>query len=212
MAGSPYGSAQRIIPDMVHGKQPSTVSALRDKEGLIMRRLDPCLVDPPVSFRLFRSEQRANGSTQATYLHFVLIAPILFTAVLPSGASNPKGETARVAELVDQAAELSKQEGIAKGMNEGLARNASARAAHAMVTAATAQPTGTSGVASAFAKQQEQGFSPPSGVHEFNPIGSKLRAAHDRHWTWMQTMMQGSANKSEGPAACRQPQSRLASG
>lgn len=69
------------------------------------------------------------------------------------------------AQLVDQAAEAARQEGIAKGMDVKVATSASARAAHSMHVAAAAQPgAGTSSIVSAFAQQQQQGPSTAKGM------------------------------------------------
>lgn len=54
-------------------------------------------------------------------------------AVPPAGQQDSRQPGAQ---LVEQAAAAAKQEGVIRGMDESLAGNASARAAHAMLTSA----------------------------------------------------------------------------
>ena len=58
------------------------------------------------------------------------------------------------------AAAAAKQEGVARGMDEDLATNAAARAAHTMLLASAASPKGqgAGAVQSAFAGMEESGF------------------------------------------------------
>lgn len=85
-------------------------------------------------------------------------------AVPPQGAPGDyEGPTAAV---VDQAAQSARDEGVARGMDEVLATNASARAAHTMLTATAAEQPPFTLLQSAFEEQKDAPVAgSPEGLH-----------------------------------------------
>ncbi|KAK9796339.1 hypothetical protein WJX73_009572 [Symbiochloris irregularis] len=133
----------------MHGHNPVQVKAASAAQGLNQAHNESVIDRAAAALKAVAAGDKSTAVALAASL-----------PVPPRGraASSSVDSTAQ---LVDQAAEAARQEGIAKGMDERVASSASARAAHSMHLAAAAPSPGSSGVVSAFAEQQ-QSMSPSS--------------------------------------------------